>query len=302
MKRLPWRVSGARLHLPRDLDVSHAVGRMGVVTPYDLWPLFWGSINTARVGFGRLLKLGLLRTFERDDLSHPAWYSLTEEGAAWVVEEIDCEAEELRVVGGIRRANLAAIRTRNRSWVSIVLACRKAPAVRLALFRPEWELRRLKTAAVGVVPDAMVVLSDETDGGGSGWAWMVEFDAGTERLAVWEAKARSYAEQRNRGALYGAARWNVLALVPSARRARSVASAVARVGAGGFVFVGVDTTLEEGRALDPLLWRASALASDATAPAGDSLTSGEKTPISDPARPGPSPADRGSSSKSEVVS
>ena len=85
MKALPWRVSGARPQ-PRDRDVSYVVGRMGVVTPYDLWPLFWGSIHTARFGFRRLLKLGLLRTFERGDPSHPAWYSLTQQGAAWVAE------------------------------------------------------------------------------------------------------------------------------------------------------------------------------------------------------------------------
>src|SRR5437868_4933804 len=50
----------ARLQLPRDLQVAYTVGRMGAVTMADLWPLFWGSLDTARFGFRRLVNLKLL--------------------------------------------------------------------------------------------------------------------------------------------------------------------------------------------------------------------------------------------------
>jgi len=287
--RLPWPVSGgARLHLPRDLQVAYTVGRMGAVTVYDVWPLFWQNVITARYGFLRLTRLGLLRTFDRPDPSHPAWYALTAQGAEWVIGETGADEEELRVISGIRRTNLGALGGRNRFWTSLVLACRARGDTRLALFRPEWELRRLKPD--GVVPDGMAVISD---GGSAGRAWMIELDQGTERLAVWEAKARAYAALRESGSsLYGASRWSVLAVVPSVRRARTVCQAVMKVGAGHFIFVGTAEALEEGRALDRCLWRATTIASAASAAPDSSLLDGEETPISDPDQLGQSAVDR----------
>lgn len=300
MRALPWTVRGARLHLPRDLDVAYSIGRMGAVTAYDVWPLHYGSVHTARTGLARLLKLGLVRTFERKDPSNPAWYSLTAHGATWVRDEVGCDDDELHLVGGIARMNLEALRVRNRFWSSLVVACRNAPGVELVIFRPEWELRRLRTPACPVVPDAMAVLADDFCSPAVGRAWMLEFDAGTERLGIWEKKGLAYARLRHRAPLYGASQWSVLALTPSIRRARTVATAVARAGAGSFVFVAVTDTLEDGRALDPLLWRASSLASSDGAPPTETLRSGEATPISDPDQRGGSAADPGVSSFSNV--
>lgn len=294
MTRLPWETRGARLQLPRDLRISYLVGRMGVATPYDLWPLFWGSLHTARIGFRRLVRLGLLRTFARAEVSHPAWYSLTARGAAWVGTEFGCDEQELRLVTGVGRVNLGAVRVRNRLWVSVVLACRATPGVQLALFRPEWELRVMRSAAVPVVPDAMVVLADRDPAATpSGWAWLVEFDTGTEHLAVWERKAKALAGMSGRP-LYGALRWNVLVRVPNLRRAQAVASAVVRGGAARLVYVSIEGSLDGGRALDTALWRTALLAASPDAVPTDSLRSGAKTALGSPDQRPRSAVDGGS--------
>ena len=58
MSSLPWRISGARLHLPRDLEIAYALGRMGAATIADTYRLWYGSPHTARFGFSRLTRLG----------------------------------------------------------------------------------------------------------------------------------------------------------------------------------------------------------------------------------------------------
>jgi hypothetical protein len=86
--------------------------------------------------------------------------------------------------------------------------------------------------------------------------WFVELDAGTERLAVWSKKVEAYEEARRRGSLYGEPRWNVLVLVPTDRRARSVARTCATSPVGTPVFLATQEAVEDGRALEPVLVRA----------------------------------------------
>ena len=158
MTRLPWLTKFARLSMPRDLSHCYVLGRMGVATSLDIWPLLWDSRRSARAGSLRLEKLKLIRKFPRHDPSHPAWYSLASKRAAeWVASEMECDTSELRVVSGIRRMNLEAVRVRNRLWVSLVLACRETADMELLLFRPEFELRRMKKREVSIVPDAQIV-------------------------------------------------------------------------------------------------------------------------------------------------
>lgn len=296
----PWRAPGARLHLPRDRDIAYVVGRMGVATSIDLAPLFYGSLNTARYGFLRLTKLGLLKRFERAEVSHPAWFALTEEARDWVADEMGCEASDLRVVQGTGRMNLEAVRARNRLWVSLVLACRARSDVSLVLVRPEWALRPLSQNE-GLVPDAEVVLR-ATDGESSReLAWFVELDAGTERLAVWRSKIERYAEARGVRALYGERDWRLLVLVPSLRRARSVAAVAAAGSLGDACFLGVQSEIEEGRALDLILVRADELASAPESAARWSLL-GVATPINEAARRARSTVDGGARGRTSDVS
>lgn len=280
---LPWKTSGTRLHLPRDLDVTYVVGRMGAVTSIDLWPLFYGSRTAGRYGLARLVALGLLRTFPRGEPSRPAWFSLTHEGKAWVVDATDCDEAELRIISGISRINLDALSTRNRLWASIVLACRAAPENELLLFRPEWELRGLRAPDLHVVPDAQVVLG-RRDAAAGERSYMVELDAGTERLAVWTKKAEAYLEARRRPHLYGARDWRVLALVPNERRLRSLARTVVAAGAGAFIDLAVTETLMEGRALTSALLVASDACQSRCRPVSDGGQRGQAAAARDAER------------------
>ncbi len=279
MTRLPWAVRGARLHEPRDLHIAYVVGRMGVATSIDTWPLWYGSPHTARMGFHRLVVLGLLRAFPRPEVSHPAWFTLHPDARSWVADRMDCDEDDLRVTSGIARANLQAVRARNRLWVATVMACRRSAETKLVLFRPEWELRRA-SAGESVVPDAQLVLASGTGNEVREVAWFVELDAGTERLAVWREKADAYAERKRLGPLYDERSWRLLVVAPSARRARSVAAACAERGFGDKTFLGVGTDLDTD-ALAHRLWRADELAAAATARPRWCLK-GTQNPIDEP--------------------
>jgi hypothetical protein len=274
--------SGAKLNLPRDLQMGYVLGRMGTATVGDLWPMFYGAQSTARFGFLRLRRLNIVSAFAADDPSRPTWFSLSRGGLAWVVEEVGCNEAELRRYSGLSHVNLGAIKLRNRLWVSLVLASRKSSLVRLALFRPEWELRRLKAASQALVPDALFVLelkepaAGELRGPGTAHSQccMVELDSGSERGAVWLDKARAYTAARSAGPLYGESTWQLLVLIPSVKRARSVAQALVKGGAGPFSFLALSSTLDEGRALEPLLWRARELVEHQDVPPTHSLVDG----------------------------
>lgn len=294
--KLSWETPGVRLHLPRDVHAAYVVGRMGVVRSADVWPLLYGSHGAGKIGFARLQRLGLLRMFPRPHLSEHAWYGLVPEAASWVAEAMGCEASELRIVYGVSRMNLPAVRDRNRFWASVVLACRARQGARVALVRPEWELRRSREPGTRLVPDLQLVLEMSGESGAEECTWFIEFDAGTERLAVLEAKAKAYSEAARIGALYGELRWRVLVLVPTIRRARSVAAAMARSGAEA-TWVAVHSELEEARALEPRLWSVAELAADPKALPRWSLIGGA-TPIRDPDPRPRSAADRGSAGDS----
>ncbi|MBN2561765.1 MAG: replication-relaxation family protein [Phycisphaerae bacterium] len=298
---LPWRVSGARLHLPRDLEIAYAVGRMGVVTTADVYRLWYGSPHTARFGFGRLLRLGLLRTFPRPDQLAPAWFALTPRGLDWVAEQAGCDERELRAVCGIRRMNLQAIGTRNRLWTSLVLACRSHPSVQLACVQPEWELRRQRTDGLELVPDAIISMESKPVTDRRSCAWMLEMDGGTQRSSVLKAKAARYAAFRAVPHLYGHADWRVLLLVPSERRARMAAAAFTSGGAGAFSFVAIARSLGEGRAFSPSLWPCLELTHSPQARPSASLVDGITAPNSKADQQGRSEVDRGFPSESGAI-
>lgn len=301
MTSLPWRVAGARLHLPRDLEITYVVGRMGVVTIADSYPLWYGSPHTARFGFGRLSRLGLLRAFPRPDVISPAWFTLTNHGLEWTAEQAGCDERELRGVGGIRRMNLQAVGIRNRLWTSLVLACRANPVVRLTRVQPEWELRLERTDGLDVVPDAIVSLGRQMVTEGRACAWMIEMDAGTQRKTVLRAKASRYAAFRDAAHLYGYADWRLLALAPSERRARTVAAALTSGGAGAFAFVAVARELEGGRAFERRLWPCLELARSPHAEPSVSIIDALTAPTDEADQRSRSAVDRGLPSETGAI-
>lgn len=259
VKHIVKESCGARLYLPRDLQLTYTLGRVAASPIQPLWPLFFGSYHTARHGFGRLVKLGLIRSFPRHAPCDPKWFSLTRQGLEWVLDQCGCPESELRLVTGLKRLNLRALIERNYFWVSLALAARANPAVKLGLFRPEWELRRIAAQTVPVVPDFMFTLECRDETKAAPVVYMAEQDTGSERSLVWKAKAAAYRSLRG-GVLYGAAQWLVVTLVPSLRRARTIAQAVTGEGAGAFIYLAVTEQLWHGNAFGRLLWRAEDLA------------------------------------------
>lgn len=257
------QVRGVRLNPERDLKVLYTVGRFGAVTVSSIAPLYFGSAHTAGHAFTRLTRLGLLRSFPRKLPCLPAWYAMTKTGLAWVMKETGAPESEFSVPTRLDRTNLPMRSSLNALWVSLVLACRREPRVRLALVRPERELRRLKEADVPVVPDMQVELH-RTDGSLMR-TYFVELDAGHERLRTWQEKARAYTSVLHRP-LYGAMRFRILAVVPSVRRARTIAGAVAGTEAGALIYLAVEANLVSGQAFASVLYRATDLAKGGAAP------------------------------------
>ena len=261
MTKLPWSVSGVRLQ-PRDVSAGYLFGRLGAATPYDIWPALYGSLTAGRWGALRLERLGILRAFPRTDPTRPSWYGLSERGHRWLVQEIGCPEDELRLVSGLlRRANLAAWSQRNRLWASLIVASRSRQDMRLALVRPECELRRLWTPGIPVVPDMMVTLGLGRREHLRELSWAIELDSGCERIStVWRGKLDGYGSLA-RQPLYGGRNWRVLAVVPTQARAAKVAHEAAKVGVGSLIYFAVQQTLELGCALDPVVWTTSDLCS-----------------------------------------
>jgi len=299
MMLLPWRVQGARLQMPRDLQIAYTVGRMGIVTIADTYALWYGSPHTARFGFGRLVRLGLLRSFPRTDPLAPAWYSLTPQGLEWAAEQAGCDERELRSVAGIRRMHLPSMR--NQLWTSVVLACRPLPSIRLRRFQPEWELRPLKREDMRVVPDAVVTLGGADKTSQRECSWLLELDAGTERTSVWRAKAREYVELRSSGRVYGVGAWRLLAVVPTAKRALTVAVAITTGGAGAFSYVGLIGNLVAGQAFARVLWSCLELAKAPAGASSASLIDGLDKPISEADQRARSTVDRVSPLETERI-
>jgi hypothetical protein len=275
---------------------------MGSVTIADTFALWYGSPHTCRVGFGRLVRLGLLRSFPRTDLLAPAWFTLTKRGLEWTAEQSGCDERELKTMESIRRVNLGALSMRNRIWSSLILASRRLPDIRIGCFQPEWELRPKLPNRLHVVPDAMVSLVHRSTKDGRPCTWALEMDNATERAAVWKGKAAQYAELRSQGYLYGTADWRLLASVPSIRRAHSVAAAITASGAGAFSFVGLAASLEEGRAFEQVLWPCLVLAKGPASPPSASLIDGLEKPINEADQRSRSTVDRGSLPETGAIS
>jgi hypothetical protein len=127
-------------------------------------------------------------------------------------------------------------------------------------------------------------------------------DAGTQRSAVWRAKAGHYAALRDAGRLYGLTAWRLLAVVPSARRAVSVAAAIASGGAGAFSFVATAANLDGGQAFAPVLWSCLELARIPSAQPAAGLLDGLASPINETTQPHQSAVDRVCPSETGVVS
>jgi hypothetical protein len=130
---------------------------------------------------------------------------------------------------------------------------------------------------------------------------MIEMDAGTQRKTVLRAKAGRYAAFRTAPHLYGHADWRLLVLVPSARRARTVAAAITSGGAGAFGFVAVAKDLEERHAFERRLWPCQELARSPQAKPNASLVSTITIPTGEADQQSRTADDRGFPSETGAI-
>jgi hypothetical protein len=166
-------------------------------------------------------------------------------------------------------------------------------------------LRQDKPEDVPLVPDAIAVLAPSATVDPEGvvpHAWMIELDSGSERRAVWLGKAIAYRNLRARPALYGERSWSVLAVVPSERRARSIARVIVDGGAGAFTYLGVAEALDQGHAFERVLFRAADLAVGGDGISRCAIVDCLKTPSDDPTQRPPTTVVGGSCKESRAGS
>jgi hypothetical protein len=278
MTAAAWPYLDPRMDRERVVRIAYLAARLGYFWVADAGFMFFRRPTTARLYVASLAGRGILDAFPRRNPSDPHAYRISERGLEWLVDEVGCDRAELwRPTAMRRRLNVAQVRAVNRFWCSLAVASTKHRRIQLHRFIPERQLRRMKTPACPVVPDAIAVMrlaeSDADSATGKLVPVAIEQDSGYERLKVWAEKTRGYIRVKRSSSFYDYPSRDlvVLALVPSRRRAANVARAVGAAGAGSFTYVGLATDMERGHALEAAIWNAAKLAADPLAKPESSL-------------------------------
>lgn len=205
----------------RDRRIVHSVHRLRVLTCEHLTDLFFDSSEVARHRLLALYRLRLLERF-RPRPRAPYHYVVGELGALLVAAESPSEADRPvwrrdHVVAIARSQRLAHLTGVNDIGVSLLARARHHPSVSVRWW-PEG--RCAPWCGALVRPDARCVYAED----GSRLAFFLEYDRGTEPLSRLAGQVERYARlERDRGV----SDW-VLYVVPTARRERHVARALAR--------------------------------------------------------------------------
>jgi hypothetical protein len=143
--------------------------------------VFFGDVrrDTAADRLRRLYDGGLLEVRSTDRAQENV-YALGPKGRAWAS---DHGLSVPRVPRGEVSHHLGIVA----AWTKLAAAAHRARDVRLARFRPDWDLRASRSFS-GVVPDALVEFSLA----GVGVRFAVELDRRTERPPALRAKLEAY--------------------------------------------------------------------------------------------------------------
>lgn len=234
----------------RDLDILLALGKMRLLRTSDLARLFFDAVGTCQKRLRKLFDAGLVRAVVTE-LAAENRYALTRLGHELLVEAFDeGEVPAWRPAPRLDARGGAHLDLLNR--VRVALACSAPPlGVHLVRFLSEWEIRASDPRAP-IIPDALVTIAM-----GTGTATLaLEIDTGSEPISTVAKKVDAYARaELGRVAIFGVFSPRVVIVTSTARRARSVARALARgaadastlVGAAPFVFEngGIATGLAE---------------------------------------------------------
>lgn len=170
----------------RDRALLAALARFRLARTRDLTRLYFDGVraDTAAARLRRLFDAGFLEVTAAE-LHRPNCYRLGPRGRVWA-ESIGLSVG--RVPSGEAAHHLAIVGL----WTELASLGRKGEAIRLTLFRPDWEIRGLADRADLVVPDALAEL---VGGSGDGTATIhlaLEVDLGTESIRTLRRKLDAY--------------------------------------------------------------------------------------------------------------
>lgn len=175
----------------RDEALLRALARFRMARTQELASLAFRDVrvDTATARLRRLYDAGLLGVTVAERAG-PNVYHLGHAGREWA------HAHGI-AVGKPPRGSLAHHLAIVRTWVSLARLAEELPGVRLARFRPDWEIREALPAGMrGVVPDAIARLEVQgASGEPTSVAFAVEVDLDTESLRVLGQKLRTYVAQ-----------------------------------------------------------------------------------------------------------
>lgn len=208
----------------RDRVLLRALVRFRIATTRDLVRLIFTGVraDTAAARLRRLFDAGYVDV-RVTTLAAENRYSLGPQGRRAMESEGLC-------LGAVPRGNVEHHLAIVRLWTELAAAARAARRLRLAVFRPDWELRQLPAAAAApVIPDALIELRE----GGQQLRLAIEVDLGTEPLGTLRQKLAAY--ERATWGQTGVFGWSGFGLVVGVRprlRLPQVARVLAEVWSG----------------------------------------------------------------------
>jgi hypothetical protein len=231
---------GVRLR-DRDIDILLALAKMRLLKTSNLTVLYFSAKGTCQKRLRKLFDAGLVRTIVTD-LAADNRYALTPLGHALLVEALpDEDVPDFRPAPRIDGRGLAHLELVNRYRIALAKGA-TAASVELVAFVPEWELRSAEPTAP-LIPDAALTL--RVDGRDHGIA--MEVDTGSEPPATVVRKVERYeAAVLARRRVGGLLAPTVVIIASSARRARSLARALANAGRGRAIVGAAPAVLADG--------------------------------------------------------
>ncbi len=217
-----------RLNQRRDPQIFFALTKMRFLRTRDISKLYFNNKLTANKRLRRLFDAGYIQAWVQE-LYADNIYSLHHKGRAFLVQHMGFSGDDVAVPTGIKNVNLNHLFGINSFRISLSIGIKETPGLRLALFRPDWQLQRLQ---MPLIPDAIFMIEDTRNGAPRRHYFSLEYDSGTEPLSYWiKKKAGAYLEIRRANYLfYGLEKFTIVVVAPSKRRIRTLAKAIYQAG------------------------------------------------------------------------
>jgi len=179
---------------------------------------------------------------------------LSHKGRGLLVQHFGFSGEEFRVPTKIK--NLDHRFAINSFRISLAIAVKETPDLKLGLFRPEWDLKALQIPnLIPLIPDAIFMIQDSRAGSCQEIFYALEVDLGAESPSYWARyKVHHYLEILKAGypLFFGMKQFTVVSIVPSSRRLRSLARATFRAGGSREFLFAEEGMVNEETILSPI--------------------------------------------------